>query len=577
MKDFTFCVGGPAGQGIKTVGFNFCQVMLRHGYFVHDNDEYPSLIKGGHNVLWGRVSDEQIFSHNSKVHLVLALDRKTVQIHQDSIEPNGVILYDEKMVKLKDEHKTRDDIHYIPLPLLQTAEEVSGNKIMFNTVGLAAAFAMMGADIEIYKEVLKDQFQAKGEEIVKGNQDVAQAGFDLGMQHKTESHFDAFTPQERSDQQAYLLTGNQAISYGAVNAGCKILCSYPMTPASSVMEWYGKLEHSHKVVLKHTEDEVAALNMTIGSWHAGTRAMVATAGGGFVLMAEALGFAAISEAGPVIVVSQRPGPATGVPTFTGQGDLRFILHAGQDEFPRIILAPGDPEECFYMTQEAFNFGDIYQTPVFVMSDKFLSESHFSTPELDDEKIAIDKGNITFDELPEDYVRYATNAKDGISLRSIPGTVGGCFMANSYEHDEHGYATEEADMRIKQVEKRHKKLLKIQQDLPMPTLYGEENAELVIISWGSTKMVAREAARDLQSQGKNIAVLNFSYLFPLDWDKLRDELAKYPKTLFVEGNSEGQLEGILKQYCGFEATDRHHRIDGRPFSPEEIVSKILDMI
>lgn len=577
MKDFTFCVGGPAGQGIKTVGFNFCQVMLRHGYFVHDNDEYPSLIKGGHNVLWGRVSDEQIFSHNSKVHLVLALDRKTVQIHQDSIEPNGVILYDEKMVKLKDEHKTRDDIHYIPLPLLQTAEEVSGNKIMFNTVGLAAAFAMMGADIEIYKEVLKDQFQAKGEEIVKGNQDVAQAGFDLGMQHKTESHFDAFTPQERSDQQAYLLTGNQAISYGAVNAGCKILCSYPMTPASSVMEWYGKLEHSHKVVLKHTEDEVAALNMTIGSWHAGTRAMVATAGGGFVLMAEALGFAAISEAGPVIVVSQRPGPATGVPTFTGQGDLRFILHAGQDEFPRIILAPGDPEECFYMTQEAFNFGDIYQTPVFVMSDKFLSESHFSTPELDDEKIAIDKGNITFDELPEDYVRYATNAKDGISLRSIPGTVGGCFMANSYEHDEHGYATEEADMRIKQVEKRHKKLLKIQQDLPMPTLYGEENAELVIISWGSTKMVAREAARDLQSQGKNIAVLNFSYLFPLDWDKLRDELAKYPKTLFVEGNSEGQLEGILKQYCGFEATDRHHRIDGRPFSPEEIVSKILEMI
>src|SRR3990172_2086333 len=184
MLDLTFCIGGPAGKGIKTVGFNFGRVMLHHGYFVHDNDEYPSLIKGGHNVLWARVSDEKICSHDSKVHLVLALDKKTVLIHQDSLEPGGVIIFDEKQVRLKDEEKSRKDINYIPLPLLETAKEKGGQEIMFNTVGLGASFAMMGADIEIYKEILKKQFEKKDAELVKGNQAAAQAGYDLGLKHR---------------------------------------------------------------------------------------------------------------------------------------------------------------------------------------------------------------------------------------------------------------------------------------------------------------------------------------------------------------------------------------------------------
>ncbi|MDP2691296.1 MAG: 2-oxoacid:acceptor oxidoreductase subunit alpha [bacterium] len=576
MIDFTFCVGGPAGKGIKTVGFNFGQVMLHHGYHVHDNDEYPSLIKGGHNVLWARVSDEKIFSHNSKTHLLLALDRNTVLKYQDHIEPGGVILFDEKQVKLNNEQKTRNDISYLPLPLLEIALEVSGNPIMLNTVGLAASFAMMGADIKVYHEVLKDQFANKGELIVKENQDTAQAGYNIGLKHRPELDWQ-FPKRERSVDQAYFLTGNQAITYGAVNAGCKLLCSYPMTPASSVMDWYGQLEHSHQVVLKHTEDEVAAMNMVIGAWHAGTRAMVATSGGGFVLMAEALGYAAISEAGPVIFVSQRPGPATGIPTFTGQGDLRFVMHAGQDEFPRIILAPGDVEECFYLIQEAFNLGDRFQMPVFVLSDKFLSENHFTTPELDDQKVPIEKGKITFDPLSENYQRYDTNAENGISLRTVPGTPGNCFMANSYEHDEHGYATEEADMRIMQVNKRNKKVLKIQQELPMPTLYGNLDAKLTLICWGSTKMPALEAMRELKASGVNVSVLHFSYLFPLDWDELKKLVSQFQKTLFVEGNQEGLLEGVLKQYCRFEPTDYHRRIDGRPFYPEELVKKVNEMM
>lgn len=576
MIDLTFCVAGPAGKGIKTVGFNFCQVMLRHGYFVHDNDEYPSLIKGGHNVLWGRVSDEHIHCHNGKTHLLLALDRTTVLKHQDQMESGGVVIYDEKTVRLKDEHKTRDDLHYISLPMMQTAVEVSGKDIMFNTVGLAAAFAMMGADLDIYKQVLHDQFISKGEEIVKGNQEVAEAGYKLGLEKRPDLDW-KLPVQERRDEQAYLLGGNQAITYGAVNAGCKVLCSYPMTPASSVMEWYGQMEHTHNVVLKHVEDEVAALNMAIGSWHTGTRTMVATSGGGFVLMAEALGYAAISEAGPVIFVAMRPGPATGVPTFTGQGDLRFVMHAGQDEFPRIILAPGDPEECFYMMQDAFNYGDLYQTPVIVLSDKFLAESHFTTPELDDQRIPIEKGKVSFEAVGEDYVRYAVDAEDGISLRTVPGVQNGAFLANSYEHDEHGFATEEADMILKQLEKRDKKFQKAQREMPMPKFYGPEDAELTLICWGSTKMVAREVMRELEKSEASLNVLHFSTLFPLDWEKLKSILDGCNKTLFVEGNHEGQLQGVLKQYCDFVPTDSYHRIDGRPFYPEEVINKVKDML
>ncbi|MDF2379031.1 MAG: 2-oxoacid:acceptor oxidoreductase subunit alpha [Candidatus Gracilibacteria bacterium] len=576
MKDITFCVGGPAGQGIKTVGFNFGKVMLRLGYYVHDNDEYPSLIKGGHNVLWARAADEKIHSHDSKTHILLALDKNTVRKYQDQMESGGVIIVDEKKIKLKDEDKTREDLHYISLPLFKTAVEVAGNAIMFNTVGLAAAFAMLGVDIEIYKQVLADQFASKGADIVSGNQAAAQAGYDLGKKFKPHKDWD-FPAQERGDDKAYFLTGNQAITYGAVAAGCKLLCSYPMTPASSVMEFFGDLENSHNVVLKHVEDEIAALNMTTGAWHAGARAMVATSGGGFVLMAEALGFAAISEAGPVIFIAMRPGPATGVPTFTGQADLRFVLHAGQDEFPRIILAPGDNEECFYLMQEAFNLGDVYQTPVIVLSDKFLAESHFTTPALDDQRVPIKKGKVTFDQLPEDYVRYQVDVKDGVSTRAIPGTKGGCFLANSYEHDEHGFATEEADMVLKQRDKRHQKIAAIASELPMPALIGPEKAGLTLVTWGSTKMVAREAMRALESEGVSVNILHFSCLFPLDWEKLKNELAKYPKTLFIEGNGEGQFQGILKQYTDFVPTDAYHRIDGRPFYPEELVEKVREML
>lgn len=576
MKDITFCVGGPAGQGIKTVGFNFGKVMLRHGYYVHDNDEYPSLIKGGHNVLWARASDAKIHSHDSKTHILLALDKNTVRKYQDQMESGGVIITDEKKIKLKEEEKTRDDLHYVSLPLFKTAVDVADNAIMFNTVGLAAAFGMIGADIEVYKEVLKEEFQDKGEEIVKGNQAAAQAGYDLGKDIKPHEDWD-FPVQKRKEDQAYFLTGNQAITYGAVAAGCKLLCSYPMTPASSVMAFYGQLEHSHNVVLKHVEDEVAALNMTTGAWHAGTRAMVATSGGGFVLMAEALGFAAVSEAGPVIFVAMRPGPATGVPTFTGQGDLRFVMHAGQDEFPRIILAPGDNEECFYLIQEAFNLADAYQTPVIVLSDKFLAESHFTTPQLDNNKVPVEKGKVTFDELPEDYLRYQADAEHGVSLRALPGTKGGCFLANSYEHDEHGFATEEADMILKQRKKRHKKLEAIASELPMPTLVGPEKADLTLITWGSTKIVAREAMRALEEEGISINILHFHFIFPLDWKKLEKELSKYPKNLFLEGNGEGQLQGVIKQYTDFVPTDAYHRIDGRPFYPEEIVKKVKEML
>ena len=550
-------------------------------------------------MLWARVSDEKIYSHDSKVHLVLALDKKTVLIHQDSLEPGGVIIFDEKQVRLKDEEKSRKDINYIPLPLLETAKEKGGQEIMFNTVGLGAAFAMMGAEIEIYKEILKKQFEKKGAELVKGNQAAAQAGYDLGLKHRPragkvggdevevaplvrgrESVGSAlpwsFPRKKRSSDQAYLLSGNQAVTYGAVNAGCKLLCSYPMTPTSAVMEYFGELEHSHKVVLKHVEDEVTALNMAIGAWHTGCRTIVSTAGGGFALMVEAMGFAGVSEAGPVIYLGMRPGPGTGMPTYTSQGDLRFALHAGQDEFPRVIIAPGDNEECFYQIQEAFNLGDEYQVPVIVLSDKFLGESHFTTPELDDQKIPIKKGKVIFDKAPKNYNRYDTSAEDGISARTVPGVKDGIFVANSYDHDEHGYAAEESEMRIRQVEKRHKKQLKLQQVLPMPKLYGDEKAKLTIICWGSTKLVALEAMRQLEKEGKKINVLHFSYIYPLDWEKLKTLLGKFKKTLIVEGNNEGLLQGLLRQYTGFEPTESYHRIDGRAFYPEEIVEAILNL-
>jgi len=391
----------------------------------------------------------------------------------------------------------------------------------------------------------------------------------------------------------FLISGNEAVALGALKAGLKFYAAYPMTPATSILHFLAKHEKDYNIIVKQTEDELAAINMTIGANVAGARSMCATSGGGFALMTEAFGLAGMIETPLVCAVVSRPGPATGVPTWTGQGDLRFILHSAPDEFPRIILAPGDALEAFQLSFNAFNLADKYQVPVVILSDKMLAESYFTVNGDDFTKgdFKIERGKISSKVKTQKLnsksfqgknqnlklERYKIT-KDGVSARAFPGTLGKLFLANSDEHDSWGYSEEDSQNRIDQMDKRMRKLKTIVKDqaLDLPQWFGPKKADITLISWGSSKGVCLEAVSEFQNQGTGACnLLHFNQLYPLNVTALKKELSKIKKSICVEGNYSGQFADYLYEQTGYKVDQKFCKYDGRPHFVEETVKKIFN--
>ncbi|MFZ2410860.1 MAG: 2-oxoacid:acceptor oxidoreductase subunit alpha, partial [Candidatus Methanoperedens sp.] len=379
-----------------------------------------------------------------------------------------------------------------------------------------------------------------------------------------------------------LLTGNDAICMGAIKAGCKFYSAYPMTPASSILHFMAANERRFNIVVKHTEDEISAINMAIGAGFAGVRAMCGTSGGGFCLMSEGYGLAGMIEVPVVVIMAMRPGPSTGMPTWTEQGDLKFVLAASQGDFPRPVIMPGDNEECFYMTAGAFNIAEKYQTPVIVLTDKYLAESHKTTEKFDTGRISIDRGlYATPQELAASdektfFKRYKFT-ENGISPRTIPGMKKGIYTAASDEHDEEGNITEEIGIRVKMMQKRMKKLDTLAKELKHPDIFGQKDAKVTIIAAGSTKGPIKEAIIALEKEGIGVNYLQILYLAPFPAEKVADVIDSAKKTVVVENNFTGQLADIIREKTGRNVTRRILKYDGRPFYPEEIQSAIKEVI
>ena len=365
----------------------------------------------------------------------------------------------------------KEGVRMYPLPLSKLTQEAGGTEQMKNTAALGAALAAVDYPFAILEGIMKDEFKRKGEEVVAKNVGAAKAGYDYVKEKNIRC---PKTIKPISDQRSMIITGNEAICLGAIQGGMKFYAAYPMTPASSILHSMIENERKFNLVVKQTEDEIAAMNYVIGASYAGVRAMTGTSGGGFALMVEALGMAAMSETPMVAALVQRTGPSTGLPTWTEQGDLRFALHASQGDFLRVVLAPGDVQECFFMTAEALNLAEKYQIPVLVLSDKHLSETMFSTKKFDVSKVKIERGKIAGD-LPAlapmtRWKRYEL-CEDGVSARAFPGMQNGIHVATSYEHDETGFSTESFPMRAKQVKKRAAKLTSILKEMKKPNIYG----------------------------------------------------------------------------------------------------------
>ena len=563
-------LGGPAGFGIKAAGQALARVFSRHGYRTFDLTEYPSLIKGGHNSYHLRVSEQEIFSHVMPTDILVALDAETIRLHLGELTPGAAIIFDPADRSSDDlDLDDREDLCLVPIPLAEIVHDVGGVKIMRNVAALGAVLGQLDFPLDGLLDSLSAQFAHKSPEVAEHNIAVATRGYELARDEPC-AFARRLAPIPARSQ--VLVDGNEACGIGALAAGLGFYAAYPMTPASSLLSFHARHADAQGVVVKHTEDEIAAINMVIGAAFGGTRAMCATSGGGFSLMVEALGFAGVSESAVVVGLFTRPGPATGLPTYTEQSDLRFAIHASQGEFPRVILAPGDHSDMFDLSWRAFNLADRLQTPVIILGDSYLSDNRQTIPPFDTAAVTIDRGDFLAEGTVADYRRYEVT-DSGVSRRVLPGVEGAVQLVNSYEHDARGWAAEDAETRNEQNAKRLRKQTLAARLAPPPVEYGPHDADLSVLLYGSTKMPVREAMKWLAADGVSVNMLQIVTVWPFPAAQVAEFMERSKRSLVVEGNRTGQLEGLVREYCLREPGHRLHRTDGRPFSPELVYATI----
>jgi 2-oxoglutarate ferredoxin oxidoreductase subunit alpha len=561
---YTIKIGGEAGFGIMSAGSAVAKIATRSGYQLFSYAEYPSIIRGGHNVVQITLAPEPVYAQYQPTQVLVAFNQETIDLHQHELIEGSVVIFDEdKGMRLP---TVSVDVIGVHVPFNALATTFGGSTLMRNTVALGALMALVDGDLSLLFALIEEEFGKKSERIARANQSCAQAGYDHIKTNYPQSCQAVLAPRP-VEVPPMVLTANEAIALGAIAAGMQFSAIYPMTPTSNILHTLAPFQDKYNYIYKQPEDEISAINMALGAAHAGARAMVATAGGGFNLMAEGYGLAGITELPIVIIVGMRGGPATGLPTWTEQADLRFVLHASQGDFPRIVLAAGDAQEAFDQTMLAFNLADTYQTPVVVLVDKHICECLISLPPFDVSAYMIDRGKLTFDQV-DGFARY-TPGEDGVSLRSVPGS-GNHFIANSDEHNEHGYSSESATNRVDQMNKRMSKLaLCAANDMPQPQLFGPSAAPITIVSWGSNKGAILEAMRQLPQ----VNFMHLTWMNPFPAQAVQAMLEKANYLVCIENSYSAQLRGLIREQTGILILDTLQKYDGRPFYPEEIIAKI----
>ncbi len=571
-KEVAIKIGGEAGFGIKAAGLILGRAFFGAGAYVFGYSEYPSLIRGGHNTYQLNIGEQPINSATKMIDVLVALDRKTAESHKEEIKDGGFIIFD----GLNLESKDWAGINLIDLPLGQLAED-SGGLVMRNTVALGALIYIMNFETRLIEAEIEKNFKNKGQGVIESNKKALAAGYNyLLKNYKDKRAIEGWNFEKIKNNNNFFLTGNEATAEGMIQIGCNFYAAYPMTPATSILHVLIEKQKETAIVVHQAEDEISAIGVALGAALAGARAGTGTSGGGFSLMTESLGLSAITETPVVVINSQRPAPATGLPTWTEQADLNFMINASHGEFPRIVVAPGDAEEAFYLIQESFNWAEKWQLPVIVLLDKMLSESDFTLTGLIRDRIKIKReGFLSDGELQRigQYKRYEVTLS-GVSKRSLPGQPGGVHLANSDEHDEEGFSSEEAEVRRSMADKRFAKIKLINGELKDPELYGKREAELTVVGWGSVKGAVLDAIKE--AKNKEINFLHFNYLWPFPAERVKAVLSKAKKILLVENNKTGQLGDLIRQQTGIEIKNRFLKYDGRPFFREEIVDRINEL-
>ncbi|MFX0149057.1 MAG: 2-oxoacid:acceptor oxidoreductase subunit alpha [Candidatus Hodarchaeota archaeon] len=547
---FTYIVGGKAGEGVKKAGSVASHIFSSLGRHVFQMDDYMSLIRGGHNFSVVSTTPRWISSHYMKANLVVNFDKRSYETHINDIAENGIMIFN------SDEQELDKGIG---VPLTTEAEKYPMKKLMFGVGAVAVLAATIGFNKEQMNQIIKDEYPRA----IEDNISYADTIYDMVYPDCGNKYI-----LEKGEKRRPIITGNEAISFGAIAAGLDVYYGYPMTPASTILHTLAGEAENFGLAVIHAESEIAVINMAIGSTFTGARAMVGTSGGGFALMTEGFSLAGITEAPVLIVLSQRPGPATGVPTYTEQADLAFALTAGHGDFLRIVASPRTIREAYYVTSEMLDLVWKFQTPGILLTEKHLSESSM-TVEIDFEKSKWAEPKIHSD---GEYKRYQ-DTDDGISPMLFPPS-NQIIKWNSYEHDELGITTENAEKISFMHDKRNKKLIALIEYLKgqdtVKIIRGEKSSN--IFTYGSTYMSVLEA---LQYGNLNPTIIAPIYLSPLPIWKLEE--FKNQNNIVVEQSSTGQFTKLLKEKAGLKVGSTIKQYNGRPFDPIDLANKIKEVL
>lgn len=555
---YNVLIGGAAGQGLDTLSRILEKILQKQGYYVFTNKDYMSRIRGGHNFIQVRFGDEKIFSHDPQPHLILALNTQTYDKHREKLRPDGFIIADEKL-NLSDEALRA-------YPFSDYMQSHKNNRLLTSLL-IGAVLKHFGLSMDYVSEVFKDIF--KTDELITVNMEACAYGY--------ESSPEVFQAPKAQKQDMILISGNEATALGAIAAGLSYYSAYPMTPATGIMNYLTKKQKEAGFVVEQAEDEIAAISAAMGASYAGVRAMTGTSGGGFALMVEHVSFIGVAETPLVVVDVQRPGPATGLPTRTAQGDLNMMLGSGHGEFPKLVTSLTDVESAFYDMQRAFNMADRYQLPVLVLSDQYLADATVTLAPFDFHRIPIARHLSPPELIPQDYQRYAVT-ENGISPRYIPGqTPDAIHLADSHEHDPYGHPTEDVTKVLAQMEKRMRKLQTLTADLLEPEHIGDQHPDILLIAWGSTGEILREAIQEMQAESLSIGALIFKDLYPLPQKKLMALAPQAKKIINVEHNMTGQFGKLITMETGLKMDHSILKYDGRQLNFKEMIQAVKEVI
>ncbi len=568
MDELSIRIAGEAGQGTQTIGELLCRMFKSAGFHIFAHQDYMSRIRGGNNYFQIRIAGKPVYTLRANPDILVCLDKASIEIHKKELSSAGIIIADKNKFGIAEIEGPVFDV-----PLTDLANEAGGKELFVNSVSCGVIAGLSGVVFSSLEEAIKRVFADKGAEIIAKNLASAKKGFEFVAKSSKSGVYSVIPGKAR---QNFLLTGTEAMVLGAIKSGCKFYSAYPMSPSTGILEGMAKYSRQFGILVEQAEDEIAAINMIIGASFCGARSMCATSGGGFALMVEGLSLAGMTETPIVAVVAQRPGPATGFPTRTEQGELEFVLSAGHGEFARVIYSPGTIEEAFFLVGKAFWIAEKYQVPVLILSDQHLAESYRDVPVLEPDKISSERFIISKKESAgiKDYKRYALT-DSGISPRAIPSWITDPVYADSDEHTEEGHISEDAFLRVKMVEKRfYKKMAGLENDLIEPVAGNIERAEVVFLGFGSTFGALKEVSEAFKPKA---GFCHLPQVWPFPKSKLTQIFKGAKKIITVENNAGAQLAKLLRRETGIMAAGSILKFDGRPFNSDYLAEQVKKWI